>query len=121
MTFTVEPEALRGYARQLSDLADAVDAAGSYITAQGDISWHDAGAVTGYLSYDSLGNLIQPAHERFSGEIAATLVYLGDLLQRSERALSGAASWYAETDRSAAAQLDATYPRIARPSADPEG
>jgi uncharacterized protein YukE len=68
-----------------------------------------------------LGNRLRPAHEQFSGEIAATMAYLADLLERSERALHRTATWYEETDRRAASQLDATYPQVARPSADPEG
>jgi hypothetical protein len=121
MTLTVEPEALRAFARQLSNCTDAVHAARSYSIEQGDIPAPEAGLLTGHASFDSLENQLRPAHEQFSSEIAATLAYLADLLERSERALNGTATWYEETDRRTASQLDGAYPQVARPSADPEG
>lgn len=121
MTFTVDPRALRQYGKHLSEAAEDARVARAYIITQGDLSVHESGLLTGYLSFDSLANRLHPAHQTFSNEIASTLTYLCDLLDGCEIALKTTAAWYEETDRRSASRLDATYPRVNRPSPEPEG
>jgi hypothetical protein len=106
MGFEVDPDALRGYARQLHDAATATDTAGGYVRRWASIGWHDRGLLS----------QLRTAHEQFVNNTTAALRHLKDLLETSQAAMDSAAGFYTSTDHTAAARLDASYPATPRPA-----
>jgi uncharacterized protein YukE len=100
MTLEVDPQALRTYATQLAACGDDVATMADYIGKWTSFGWHAEGMI----------NRLQPAHERFAGEVTRSLGHLRQLLEDCRTELEKAAAFYEHTDRTTAGWLDDTYP-----------
>lgn len=104
MSFRVDPAAIRAYATQFTGHADDARAMHDYIATYTSFGWHEQGMI----------NILQPAHERFAGEVIRALAHLQDLLNRSKTELEGVAAFYERADQAAAGRLDGTYQPVPR-------
>ncbi|MBM0277429.1 hypothetical protein [Micromonospora tarensis] len=106
MTFTVHPPALRVYADQLVEAGKAAEAAKVYVQTHGSFSLHERGLL----------GMAAPGHRNLVGALDELLSHLGKLTEASATALRQVADRYEHTDATIAADLDATYPVVPRPS-----
>ncbi|AGZ40117.1 type VII secretion target [Actinoplanes friuliensis] len=106
MSFEVDPQAVRKYADELAAVRRAADTANAYVNKHGSFSTHESGLM-GYIS---------GAHADFVASLNTMLKHLMDLADSSEVALKQLAAKYEQTDESAAAKVDSTYPVVPRTS-----
>ncbi|MEU4782814.1 hypothetical protein [Micromonospora sp. NPDC023633] len=102
MSFSVEPSALVSYARQLDRASDDTSAISSYI------GTHSKDASGGELIA-----IAAEGHRHATAVITDTLRRLTTLLDASGPELNAAATYYRQTDLTAAAHLDRTLPGAA--------
>lgn len=108
MTFKVDVAALAGYAAQLGRAGEDARECRRYFAANaGDVS-SGAGGLINPLRYEHAG-----VRDRVDGVLA----HLVDVLERSRAELTAAAQRYRATDRTAADEMDASYPVAGRPAA----
>lgn len=107
MSFDVEPQALRTFARHAAECAvDAADG-NTYLLRHGDFSFREQG---------TLMTILMSSHSALMGELQHRLAHLQELLEQAELALRDSARHYEDTDLDSAAQVDATYPSVDRPT-----
>jgi hypothetical protein len=106
MSFSVEPQALRTYARQLEDARQVADAAKRYVHQYGDLSLHERGLIS----------LMAPWHQQLVAALNDLLGHLETVTDSSADALRKAATHYERTDLRTEGAIDATYPAVPRPS-----
>jgi uncharacterized protein YukE len=105
MTFHVEPEFLKQYARELDQQNEATEAGRSYATKWGTLSAHQKGIL----------GMLHGKHEGFMQELDEVLQKVSRIMDTSSSNLSASARQYERTDDNAAAKLDASYPAAERP------
>jgi len=88
MTFRVDPIAIRGYAKQLSDLELAAAKAHEYVSTYGDFDLHQTGV---------LGEVL-PHHEKFASAVKAMLDRISTLADGCNLGLNQVATRYEHTD-----------------------
>lgn len=99
MSFTVDPNAIRGFARAIGGLTDDADAAASYTREHLGIGY-DKGRMF-FTVVETATSVREALLENYRA--------LGKLIDASEQELAKAARDYSTTDDTAAARVDATY------------
>jgi hypothetical protein len=104
MTLRVEPRELRVFAAELADACRAVQAAKSYVRAQGTFSLHERGAI----------GVIFPGHSNYLDALDQMLTHLAALTEGSGQTMTRLAGEYEHSDLDAAARFDDSYPLYPR-------
>jgi hypothetical protein len=99
MSFTVDPNAVRGFARTLGDLVDDADAAGPYVREHLGIGY-DKGRM--FFTVVETATTVREA-------LLANYTALAKLADQCEVELGKAADHYGKSDHDSAARLDASY------------
>jgi len=107
MTFTVDPQAIDGYAALLARARDDAQQCKTYFN--GNVADLSPGV-------DGLINPICYEHGRVQKKLAEMLDQLNTLLGTSRDELALAATQYRRSDNDTSARLDSTYPSVPRPS-----
>lgn len=107
MSFDVEPQALRTFGRHLAECAVDVADGKTYLLRHGDFTFREQG---------TLMTILMSSHGALMDELQHRLAHLQDLLEQSDLAMRDSARHYEETDLDSAAQVDATYPSVDRPT-----
>lgn len=104
MTFSVDPSAVRTYARHLSDAHQVAETAKSYVNQHGSFSVHESG----------LFGMLAPGHRQLLASLNTMLGHLSTLTDTSSVAMKQVAGHYEQTDLRAESTIDATYPAAPR-------
>lgn len=101
--FHVEPRAIRDFAQHMTRCRDdALDGIG-YLERNGSLSWDQLGASNFLLG-------LKGAHDQVMAELGERLTHLKDVLERSATELDRTATYYEETDTTAATDFDRQLP-----------
>jgi len=110
MTLKVDPAAIRVFAVKLSEVLAHAEAGQRYVNANGNFSMSESGLI-GY---------IVPQHRAYMEALNKMLSHLERITDASEASMVNIARLYEHTDKHSAQAIDAGYPIVARPPANPE-
>lgn len=108
MTLRVDPADVAAYAAQVKRAHEDANECTKYFDREvPETSWHGDGGVF---------NPLYAEHGEVRRTVRGVLTHMATLLESCGEELSKVGNYYRETDREAAAHLDATLPEVERPA-----
>ncbi|WP_310726524.1 type VII secretion target [Streptomyces sp. N2A] len=108
MEFSVEPDDLNAFGKQVQRAADDVEEARDYIKRSCEMFASDVGPIS------TVAQLWGGGHEDVVGRVQNTMKALHKILASSSEELLKSARHYDTTDRDESRKMDATYPASKR-------
>jgi hypothetical protein len=110
MTLSVDTAAVRAFAAKLREALAYAEAGQRYVNANGNFGVSESGLI-GY---------IVPQHRAYMDALNNMLSHLERITDASETSMVNIARTYEHTDKHSAQAMDASYPEVTRPPANPE-
>ncbi|WP_143658946.1 hypothetical protein [Streptomyces platensis] len=108
MSFSVDPDDLTGFGKQVKRAADDVEESRDYVKKSCEMLASDVGPIS------TVAQLWSGGHEDVVNRVQNTLKVLHKILGASSAELLSSAKHYDSTDRGEATKMDATYPASKR-------
>ncbi|MEU8995315.1 type VII secretion target [Streptomyces caniferus] len=108
MSFSVDPDDLAGFGKQVKRAAEDVEESRDYVKKSCDMLPSDVGPIS------TVAQLWGGGHEDVVNRVQNTLKVLHKILSASSTELRNSARHYDSTDRGEAGKMDATYPASKR-------
>ncbi|MFF3748491.1 hypothetical protein [Streptomyces kronopolitis] len=108
VSFSVDPDDLAGFGKQVQRAADDVEESRDYVKKSCEMLASDVGPVS------TVAQMWSGGHEDVVNRVQNTLKALHRILDSSSAELRSSARHYVSIDRSEAGKMDATYPASKR-------